>query len=410
MDSLAVFVLAAFVLLAVLLSSRLDRGPVTGPLLAVAAGVLAGPALGILPQPTAEHMPARILLELTLVMVLVASGAGVDLRRLRGDLRWALRLVVAIPGMLILGTLAGKLLLPSLSTFEAMILAGIVTPTDDEIRRPAVAGERFPAGLRDALNLEGGLSDGLLVAFLAAALSLAEGEREGGWIALALRQVGLGVAIGVAVGLAGAALLRTAAGRGLVARGWTPLAVPALAVIAYGLGAAGGASGFTAVFCAGAAVANGAPAAREEAFGFAEVEGRLLVLVSFAVFGAIAVVPSLRAASPALVAYALCALIVRAVPVALSLAGSGVQREPAAFAAWFGTRGIACVLFALLLVQRAQLPGVRMIVAAACLTVLASVVLHGATATPWNRRLIRGGARTGTVAPPRRPAAAGRTR
>lgn len=378
--------LAALLLFATLLSDRLDQGPATGPLLAMGVGVLLGPAvLGIVPGGELQRGVLTPLLELTLVLVLATAGTEVDLRRLRRDLHWVLRLVlVAAPGMLVLGTLAARLLLPSLSTVEAMILAGIVTPTDEEIRRPAVAGDAFPAEVRDALVVESGLSDGLVVAFLVVALSLA-GERGGGagWLALAVRQVGVAVAIGAAIGVLGAALFRAASRRALVARGWRHLAVPAVALIAYGLAHHAGGSGFTAAFCAGVAIANVAPGARGEM-----LEGRALVFLSFALFGAIAIVPAVRAASLGLVAFALASLtIVRVVPVGLALMGTRVRGEPASFVAWFGTRGIASILFALLLVERTALPGVPVIVEGTALTVLASAILHGLTARRWNRRM-----------------------
>jgi NhaP-type Na+/H+ or K+/H+ antiporter len=386
MGSFVVTALAGLVLVATLLSERLDRGPVTGPLLAIGFGVIIGPAvLGIVSPDEIHREATRSLLELTLIVVLATAGAEVDLRRLRRDLHWVLRLVlVAAPGMLVLGTLAAKLLLPSLSTFEAMILAGIVTPTDDEIRRPAISGERFPAVLHDALIVEGGLTDGIVVAFLVAALSLAGAKPVGvGSLWFAAQHLGLAVLIGAAIGAAGAALFRAASRRVLVARGWRHLAAPALALIAYGVAVHSGASGFTAAFCVGATLANLAPGARAEM-----LEGRALVIMSFALFGAIAVVPALRAASPALVLYALASLtLVRGIPVALALVRSGIRREPAAFAAWFGTRGIASILFALLFVERTELPGVPLIVQGTTLTVLASAVLHGVTAGPWNRRM-----------------------
>jgi NhaP-type Na+/H+ or K+/H+ antiporter len=391
-DSNAAIALASFVFVVALLSARLDRGPITAPMLSVAAGVAGGPAVLGLVSPRAAAEPIGAILEITLVLVLLESGAGVDVRRRRLGDRWAVRLVlVALPGMLLLGAIAARLLLPSLSWLEALILAVIVAPTDDELRRPAVAGERFPVELREALDLEGGFSDGVLVAFLTAALAFARGTAEGlgsgHWLAVGIREVGVGVASGAALGIAGGALIAAGERRGHFDPGWHQLAVVAVAFLVYGVASRAGGSGLTAVFCAGMALSLAAPTPRGEAFAFPWV-GRLLVLVSFALFGVIAVVPVLERISWPLVGFAALSLtVVRGVPVALGLARSRLRGPEIAFACWFGTRGIATVLFGLVLLERGRLPQEADILSAATVTVLASIVLHGATGTVFNRLL-----------------------
>jgi NhaP-type Na+/H+ or K+/H+ antiporter len=247
-----------------------------------------------------------------------------------------------------------------------------------------------PVRIRQALNVESGLNDGLALPALLFAVSLATmaGHATDGahWLRFVALQLGLGPLVGAAVGYFGGRGVSWARRRGWMSDSFERLAALGLALLAWAGADLAGGNGFIAAFAAGLILGNTARAVCSCLYDFAEAEGQLLTLLSFAVFGGLMVGPALEALSPAVVLYAIASLtLVRLVPVALSLLGLGLEPQTLLFLGWFGPRGIASILYGLLILESAALEHQSVVFAVTVLTVLLSVFLHGATAWPGVR-------------------------
>ena len=392
-----VLVIAAVVVVFGLVSDELRGRPVTPPMLFTLGGlVLGGGALGLLRVGVSNEL-LRVLAEATLVVVLFSDASRMRVGDVRRHHALALRLLlVGIPLAILLGTAVALPLFSALGVASAGLLAAVLAPTDAALGQAVVSQESVPIRIRQTLNVESGLNDGLSVPFITLLSSIA-GHREAsplGFVSLFVRQVGIGVAVGAAVGLAGGWVLARA-----VAARWTTepsqrLAALAFAALAYAAATIAGGNGFIATFTAGLLVTVFGSEVLGGVRVFAEAEGLLLGLVTFLVFGAAVVTDVLGDLSWRVALYALVSLaVVRPAAVALSLLRSGVRPLTVAFVGWFGPRGLATIVFALLVVDSAGIGDRALIFTVASWTVIASVFLHGLTAAPaaarYGRRMAK---------------------
>jgi NhaP-type Na+/H+ or K+/H+ antiporter len=280
-------------------------------------------------------------------------------------------------------------LLPDAGLWGAALLAAVLAPTDSALGLPVITDPRVPALTRHALNVEGGLNDGLALPFVTIFLALAleeDGAVGGGHVAqVLLRSLVASGAIGVVVGAGGALALRWSTGKGWSARHWQSVALLAVAALAFVLADAIEGSGFIAAWVAGLAAGLASRGSLAAAQQTPEELANLGISVSFVLFGALFLAPALAAVRWPVVAYALGSLtVVRTAPVAVALLGSKLARPTVAYIGWFGPRGLASIVFADL-VATSGLPEQGLIVPVVMLTVGLSVVLHGVTA-PWGAR------------------------
>ena len=381
-------VLAGVVFVFGLVSRRLEGTVLTAPLVFVAAGVILGPAgLGLVEFKLDDHT-VLLLGEITLAIVLFTDAARTNLSTLRQNERLPLRLLgIGMPLTIALGTVVAALLLTDLSFWEAAIVGTVLAPTDAALGQTVVSNPRVPIRVRQALNVEAGLNDGLSVPFLALFLTLAVAEEElqptSYWIRFALEQVGLGVLVGVGVGLAGGWLLSQASQREWMTDASQRLALLALALIAWTLADQIGGNGFIAAFVGGLVVGPTVERVGEQLMRFTEVEGQLLNLSVFFIFG-VFVVGLIQPLSWEVALYGLLSLtLIRMLPVAASLVGSRLGGVSVLFMGWFGPRGLASIVLGLIVVAEAPLlAGREQIEVVVALTVLLSVLLHGVTAAP----------------------------
>jgi NhaP-type Na+/H+ or K+/H+ antiporter len=388
-------VLATVVFTFGLVSRRLGGTVLTAPLVFVAAGIILGPAVFGLAEFALDEHTVLLLGEIALAVVLFTDAARTNLSALRQNEALPLRLLgVGTPLTIALGTAIAALLLTDLTFWEAAIVGTVLAPTDAALGEPVVSNPRVPARVRQALNVESGLNDGLSVPFLALFLTLAEAEEEhlsaGVWIRFALEQVGFGVLVGVGVGLAGGWLVSLAARRGWMTGSFQRLALLALAIIAWALADTIGGNGFIAAFVGGLVVGPTVERVGERLIQFTEAEGQLLNLSVFFIFGVL-VVGLVDSLSWTIVLYALLSLtVIRMVPVALSLLGMRLRGVSVLFAGWFGPRGLASIVLGLVVVEEAPLlAGRDEIELVVALTVLLSVLLHGVTAAPLSAAYAR---------------------
>jgi sodium/hydrogen antiporter len=256
---LAIFILLLFGY--ALVSRRLEQTVLTAPIVFTIAGMLMYP---ILPKLLEAGFNANVFLrlaEIGLVLLLFTDASRTDFKLLRSIGNLPIRLLST--GMLLtifLGAVAARLVFPELSVWEAGILAAILAPTDAGLGQVIVNSPRVPARIRQALNVEAGLNDGLSVPFLLFFITLAAAKVEGGAESLAQfigQQLGLGLVLGVGIGLVGGLLLGWARRREWVSEPFRQIGVVALPLLCLVVSEMVGASMFIAAFVAGLTVQVG---------------------------------------------------------------------------------------------------------------------------------------------------------
>lgn len=384
-----VLVGAGVLFLVTAVSGRLERVWLTEPLLAAVLGVVAG--FTFIDSLAMESTLILTILELTLALVLFSDASRIDLSRLRDGYSWPLRmLVLGMPIVVVLGTaLTGWYL--SLPLGLALLLAVILAPTDAALAEPVLVSDEVPPRVRQALNVESGLNDGLAVPLLLIAIGLIESEEgtsAADAVGLVVSQLGIGLAGGLVIGWLGA----VAIGKGARAGWMNPLhqriAAVALALAGYaGVQLLGG-SGFVATFVAGGLMSALIKPREEYLYDFAEAGSHSMVLVAFFIFGAGPATRMLEVGVPieAVVVAVSSLVVLRPVAIALSLLGQKLSLRTVAFLGWFGPRGLATVVFILVAVE--DLGALDPLIQDTLMvTVALSIVAHGLSAVPMIRWL-----------------------
>jgi NhaP-type Na+/H+ or K+/H+ antiporter len=385
-DVLTIF--AGFIFLYSVVAGGLTRTPFSGAIVFCAFGWLIGPlALGLFDlEVDAEGI--RLLAELTLALVLFADAAKVDLNVLRRAIGLPNRLLLlALPLIIVLGFGAGVVLLEELTLLEAALVATMLAPTDAALGSAVVSDERVPSKIRQALSVESGLNDGICVPILFLFLALAtqsQHEASGAELALVLvaEEIGIGAAVGIGVTFLGAHLLRVCRDRGWVTETWRQLPVISLAVGSFAAAQLIGGSGFIAAFVGGLLFGALAKDRKHVLLLAAEGAGETVALVTWVVFGAVIVGHTIDRIIWEAVVYALLSLtVIRMLPVFLVLVGTGLSVGEKLFIGWFGPRGMASIVFAVIVLQ-ADLPGGEILRQTVLYTVVFSILAHGLSANP----------------------------
>ena len=386
MIPLALFVSLLF--LYSLASRRLEQTIITAPIVFTAAGMLAYPALQRILGTVVNSEIFLGLAEVGLVMLLFTDASRTDLNVLRSIRNLPARLLsTGLLLSLLLGAVVARLIFPRLSIWEAGILGAILAPTDAGLGQIIVNSPRVPMRIRQALNVEAGLNDGLSVPFLLFFIALAAAGTTVGHAThlprFILEQLGIGALVGAAIGLAGGWLLGLARRRECMAESFQQIGVVALPLLCLAASEMLGASMFIAAFVAGLAVQIGFKEAGKHSVEFAEEWGQLLNLSVFFLFGLI-VVRNWPQFSRAAWLYAVFSLTaVRMLPVAIALIGTRLSAASVIFMGWFGPRGLASIVLGLVyLEQEMHLPGETTIKLAVMVTVLLSIFAHGMSAMP----------------------------
>ncbi|MGE8458337.1 MAG: cation:proton antiporter, partial [Pseudomonas alloputida] len=350
-------VLAALLVLYASLAGALESKPVNGPLLFLLAGLVAGPSgLGLL-NLSLDRNDLRLLAELTLSIVLFNDAAKANLAQLRQSRSLPLRLLtLGLPLTLIAGWLAAWLMFPRMPWLEMALLSTILAPTDAALGKAVVSNPDVPADVRESLNVESGLNDGICVPVLLLLLALLTEAHSTMPFALAgyffLEELGIGVLTGAALALLVGGLLRLSQRHCLQIEAWQQLVMPALALLSFASAQALGGSGFIAAFCAGLLTGYLFKRETQPLIVTGESCGEALSLLTWVVFGAYVAPKASQIMAPSVWFYALSSLsLVRMLPVWLSLAGSTLSAESRLFIGWFGPRGLASIVFAILILD-----------------------------------------------------------
>jgi NhaP-type Na+/H+ or K+/H+ antiporter len=381
-----VALVAGFVFAYSLFSRRLADTVVTGPMVFVAAGILIGPEVLDLVDLDVEAELVQILAEVTLALVLFSDATRIQLG-LRHEVALPARLLgVGLPLTIGLGTVAALLLFGDLTFWEAALIGAILAPTDAALGQLVVSSDKIPVRVRQALNVESGLNDGIaapvVTLFLALAAIQLDVETPGYWAVFTLEQIGFGILVGVGIGYFGGRLVDECAGRGWMEGAYRQLSTLAVAFVAWGFASAIDGNGFIAAFAAGLTFGVAARDHCRHVGDFTEDEGQLLTLLTFLLFGVAIAGPALTELTWQVALYAVLSLtVVRMVPTAIAMVGGGLKPETVLLLGWFGPRGLASIVFGLTVVE-ADLAGGSQLYLVVTWTVLASIVAHGVTARP----------------------------
>jgi NhaP-type Na+/H+ or K+/H+ antiporter len=398
MPAAAIALFALLVVAYVSQSDRLERALLTAPIVFTAAGAVLGLTVF---RSEVEPADLKVVAELTLTLVLFHDAAQVQPRELRSDAGLSARLLlIGLPLTIAAGYGAALLLIPEGSVWLALLLAAALAPTDAGLGAATVLNPVVPVRVRRVLNVESGLNDGLATPVVLFAIGLAgtEGLAPKEEVLAALRELALGVLAGVLLAAAAGRLLAWARRRAWISPGLLPVATLAVPLLCYYGSLTIHGNGFVAAFVAGTAFAAAGTrkpqAAAPDAQGDEhplELAARVSVFLGYAVwtlFGVVAVAHLGELFTWRGLVFAVLSLtVLRMVPVALALLGTRLRRETVVFVGWFGPRGLASVVFALLAIESLAMDSeLAPIIGAIATTVLLSVVLHGVTADPWARR------------------------
>ena len=391
MELSAVVMTAGVVVAYALISRRSATWPISGPIIFVGLGLfLGGDGIGVLEFAIGGE-EIVVLAEVTLAVLLFSDAARADPMTLAKEFTLPARLLgIGLPLTIALGTGMTALLLTDLTLAEAALVAAILAPTDAALGQPVVTNRAVPVRVRQTLNVESGLNDGLVVPVVTVLLAVTERGEAGGarsWFGLAAEQIGFGLVVGLGVALFAGGLLIRARQAGWVEPAYLQVAMLAIGIGSWALASEIDGNGFIAAFVAGLTIAVLSRGRAEEHVVVAEDLGQLLSLVAFVVFGATFVGPALETVTAPVVVCALGTLTLgRMIPVAISLIGAGLKAPTVAFMGWFGPRGLASILFGLLIVTESEAAGGDELFALITFVVVASTVLHGITAAPLSQR------------------------
>ena len=294
----ALATIAALLLGYAALSGGLAQLNISGAMFFTTAGILAGPVLGLLTAHLRSEQ-IKLLAELTLTLVLFADASRIALGPLRREFVVPLRLLaIGLPLTIAAGTLAGASVLPGITVAEALVLAVVLACTDAALGQAVVTDARIPSRIRQGLNVESGLNDGLCVPLFFIAIAIAEADSgsvsDHTASSLVVEAIGFGLIGGVAAGALGALALRIGHSRRLIEAHWMQIPAAAAALLAAGIASALGGSIFIAAFTAGLLFGVLRPNGGEKVTRLVDEGGEVFNAITFIVFGAVVLGPSLN--------------------------------------------------------------------------------------------------------------------
>ena len=395
-DNLAVLALFAFIFSVI--AGRVERSTVSGPIVFIVFGLIAGPVgFGFLDMDI-NSTQLRVIADFTLALVLFIDAASADLSVLRSHAKIPRRmLLIGLPLCIALGIGAGVVIFPNVSLFEICILATMLAATDAALGKGVVTNKAVPARIREGLNAESGLNDGMcvpvLLVFLALATGSAGGGHDDGGMSLALqlvaREIGVGIAVAVVFVSIGIKLIAISSKRGWFTDIWVQIPVVALALACFAAAQTLHGSGYIAAFVGGLLFGHLSREHTHKLVLGGEGIAELLAMLTWIIFGAVAIGQSWPGMTADVVIYSLLSLtVIRMLPVVIALTGSGEKLETKLFLAWFGPRGLATIVF-FIIVANEHLPAESIIKHVVVCTITLCVVAHGITANAWARGIGR---------------------
>jgi NhaP-type Na+/H+ or K+/H+ antiporter len=373
-------------------SKLLSRFNISGPMVFTAVGVmlstllLGDKAVGF----NAEAV--QIIAEIALILVLFSDAAALDLQKLKAKWRLPFRLLfVAMPITIVFAYFTASAMFPTETPLYILLLALILAPTDAALGKIVVSDKRIPETVRNTINVESGLNDGIVFPVLLTVLALIASEGSGssdGWMGYIAQQISIGAVAGALVGWAGAKLSQITMDKEWIEHQYLNLIPIALAILSFYFAEHFHGNGYIAAFFAGLFLGNTSKDLKKNVEEFAESEGELLIMIYFLVFGLVFVpfmIPYLTVNSWIFAFLSLTLL--RMLPIVIGFGFFKLDLSTRLFIGWFGPRGIASILYILVAAHHlGTLKGHEEIFAVASLTILLSIFLHGLSAQPLATR------------------------
>jgi len=383
----ALITIAVILILYGAVSKPLDARGITSAMIFTTAGLCVGTSALKLVNIHLESRTAEGFCELALVFLLFSDSTRIDLAGLRRNLSWPSRLLlIGLPLTILAGLGVGVLVFPAMALASAFVLSTMVCSTDAALGQRVVSDPSVPARVRQALDVESGLNDGLAVPFFLVAVDLSLARLATGVTTAVVRnmaeQIGWGLVAGIGAGTLVGLLLRVADHRGWLEGQWRQILPLVGALLAYLVALRLGGSGFIAAFTGGMTFGYFSRRHDLPVTVFNEDAGGTLAGATWVGFGALAVGMLLPHVTWQIVAYAVLSLtLIRMVPVAIAMLGTKAQLPTVAFMGWFGPRGLASIVFALIALQEG-IPNRQTLLTTVMLTILLSVFLHGLSSVP----------------------------
>jgi NhaP-type Na+/H+ or K+/H+ antiporter len=383
---LAIF--ALFVFCYTLIAGRLERAPASGPIVFVASGFLMGPMVLGWFDGSVSRTELRMLADLTLAVILFVDAANANLTVLKREFRIPSRmLLLGLPGVIVLGTLTAAVMFDNLSLLEAAILGTMLAATDAALGKAVITNQAVPTQIREGLNFESGLNDGLCVPILLVLVALAlAGESEAGStqhaMHLVIKELGIGLVVGLGLTAAAAWAMRWCRDKGWLTEIWKQVTVVALAIACFAVAQSLHGSGYIAAFVGGLLFGFMAKKATHRLVLASEGLAETLALLTWFIFGAAVIGRYIDQFTWEMLVYAVLSLtVIRMLPIFVSLAGTGQTTESKLFLGWFGPRGLASIVFGIIVLEKGVAES-KFIAAVVAVTVILSLVTHGVSANP----------------------------
>ncbi|MDJ0842359.1 MAG: cation:proton antiporter [Acidobacteriota bacterium] len=380
---------ASLIFLYGLVSRLLERTVISAPMVFAGIGMFVG-SLGLGWFQVEFHTTlVKIIAEGTLVVILFVDASELRLGSVirRRDVPFRL-LCIGLPITMLLGFILAVPIFSEMNLWAAALIALMLSPTDAALGQAVVKSEAVPEKIRQSINVESGINDGIAlppILICIAGLSQAGGTRTGVeyWLLFSLEQLVFGPLVGGLVGRLGGKLMDRAARADWMNPTFQRLGSVSLALVSFGLAEMINGNGFIAAFFGGLLLGARSPLVRKRIHEFGEAEGQQLSLFVFLIFGLVMVPAAAGYWDGHAWLYALLSLtVIRMVPVALCLIGTGLDRYAVLFIGWFGPRGIATILYLLMTLGALGLEGHQQMLSVIVLTVLLSIFAHGITAVP----------------------------
>jgi sodium/hydrogen antiporter len=385
---LALVVIMAILLAWALVAGRLARWSITAPLAMVVAGVAltagSNPVFIIDLEASSFERTVEVVLAILLFVDATETPGGIFGREPKLTARL---LGVALPLTLLAAVGVGFLLLPGVGFWLLAVLATVVVPTDFAPAAALIRDRRVPARLRELLNVESGLNDGLVAPLFLFSLAAAKAH-DSNKVAIhalfeAVPAVLIAIGVGASIGFAGGKLLSRS-----WRHHWTQptalrLGVAALPLMTYALALVLHGNGFVAAFVAGAFFSLATRELPDDALNLTEDVGLLLSLIVWFIFGRVINQVVAAGITWRVVGYAILVVTVaRIVPVMLALLGTTISSRDALFLGWLGPRGLATIVFGLLAFIDLTGTDADLVADVMVSTVVVSLVLHGLSYGP----------------------------
>ena len=375
------------------IAGRIERSAITGPIIYIFFGLIGGPiGLGFL-DIDIKAVELRVIADLTLALVLFLDAANANLSVLRSHSVIPRRmLLIGLPLCIALGTWVGTLIFPDMPVFEVCVLATMLAATDAALGKGVVTNKQVPARVREGLNAESGLNDGMCVPVLFVFLALATGkaaESDSGELALSLvmKEIGIGAVVGLGLAYVGARLIKVCQSLNWFTDVWQQIPVVTLALACFTTAQSLHGSGYIAAFVGGLLFGYLADKQTHTLVMAGEGIAELLAMLTWVIFGAAVIGQAWSIMTWDIVLYSLLSLtVIRMLPILIALTGSGVNFETKLFLSWFGPRGLASIVF-MIIVAGYDLGSESILEKVVVCTITLCVIAHGLTANVWAKRL-----------------------